>query len=372
MSKNVAILDGAFGDCGKGHISHAMSPDFDYLIRTNGGANAGHTIYTNGKKYVHHLVPCIDFANSKAKAFLASGMVIDLDALLEEIHTIKQDFPDIVERVYVDPDAFVVLQKHKEEDIAKNKHLGTTGKGIGTAYQDKIARRGTRIRDMLNDKSLITTALQKSGVQFKTVLEMRQEFSNARLLFEGAQGVLLDINHGTYPFVSCSDCTVSGIFSSGFSFAMPKIVYGVAKAYMTRVGEGPFPTEIQGINAAELRAIGKEYGATTGRARRIGWLDLPALKYAIDVAGITDLIITKMDILNGYRKVPVCDRYAQAPMSGADFSKAVCNMIDVKGWDTARKFEQIKEFIETIEYHTSTKVAFISCGIKKEDILGLG
>jgi adenylosuccinate synthase len=372
VSKNVGVIGAQLGDEAKGSITHALSSDFDWVCRFNGGNNCGATVYHKGTKIVHHLIPAIDFAHSKARAFLASGMVIDLDALLHEISTLKNDFPDVGSKITVDPDAFLVLAKHKEEDAAKNKSIGTTGRGIGPAYTDKVSRRGIRVRDYINDNSLIIDALKKYGVSFKTVLEMRHEFSNSRLLFEGAQGVLLDINHGTYPFVSCSDTTVSGIFSSGFSFAMPKTVYGVAKAYMTRVGEGPFPTEITGINAAELRALGKEYGATTGRARRIGWLDLPALKYAVDVSGITDLIITKMDVLNSYKNVPVCNRYANAPMSGADFSKAVCNMIDIKGWEDARKFDQIKEFIETIEYHTATKVAFISCGIKKTDILGLG
>lgn len=372
MNRNIAVLGSSAGDEAKGSITHAFSSDFDYVCRFNGGNNCGATVYHNGKKVVHHLVPAIDFTNSKSKAFLASGMVIDLEALLAEIKDLEKDFPGVGAKITVDPDAFVVLPKHKAEDAANNKDIGTTGRGIGPAYMDKISRRGTKVRHLADVNSEITDALKATGVQFQSVLDMKEEFTKSRILFEGAQGVLLDINHGTYPYVSCSDTTISGIFSSGFSFAMPTTVYGVAKAYMTRVGSGPFPTEIHQTNATVLREAGKEYGATTGRPRRVGWLDLPALRYAIGKSGITDLIITKLDILNGYAKVPLCTNYLKEPMSGADFSRAVAQMTTVSGWTDAKDFSQIKEFIDTIEHHANTKVAFVSCGINKTDILGLG
>lgn len=371
MNKNIAVLGAAFGDEGKGHIAHAFSPDFDYLVRYNGGGNAGHTLYRNGKKFVHHLLPSIDFRNKETKGFLGSGMVIDLEQLLNELIAAEKDYTGVSNRIYVDPDAFVVLAEHKEEDKARNGDLGTTNKGIGPAYASKISRRGTRVKDFLKKGSLITSVLTEMGVNFVHAMEMKDKFASGKILFEGAQGVMLDINHGTYPYVSSSDCTVAGIAASGFNSMMPSKVYGVAKAYSTRVGTGPFPTELQDPEASDLRMRGKEYGSTTGRPRRIGWLDLPALKYAIEKSGITSLVITKLDILNGMEKVPVCFRYEKYPVCGDDFSEAKIKLLDVKGWDNAKNYSQIKEFIHTVEYWTETKVSLISCGTDKTDILGL-
>src|ERR1700722_685422 len=159
MNKNIAILDTGFGDSGKGRIAHAFSSEYDYLIRTGGGNNCGHTIHTNGKKYVHHLVPSIDFANSSAKGFLGSGMVIDLDALFTELNALEKDFPGVSTRITVDPDAFLVLEEHKQMDREKNAHIGTTNKGIGPAYLDKMSRSGIRVREYLNDKTPIIGGL---------------------------------------------------------------------------------------------------------------------------------------------------------------------------------------------------------------------
>jgi len=368
-NKNIAILGSLAGDEGKGSITHTFSSDFDYVVRFSGGNNAGHTIYRNGKKYVHHLIPSIDFTVPHVKGFLASGMVIDLESLFNELVALEKDFPGVSKRMCVDPDAFVVLPKHIEEDKAKNGHIGTTNRGIGPAYVDKISRAGTRIRDLIKDNALIIGNLKDLGVQFKYVLELKEEFSRARILYEGAQGILLDINHGTYPFVSCSDCTPGGILSSGFGFAMPEKIYGVTKAYMTRVGEGPFPTELEGKAAESLREAGKEYGATTGRPRRIGWLDLPALKYAVQKGNINGLIITKLDILNGFNTVPLCFRYDNAPTSGADFFGAIPHMMESPGWKNCKDHEQIKSFLHYVEYFTGVKVQYVSCGTDKLDLL---
>jgi len=370
-NENIAILGAAWGDEGKGHIAHAFSPDFDWLVRFNGGGNAGHTIYRDGKKYVHHLLPSIDFRHKETKGFLGAGMVIDLEQLLNELLAAEKDFPGVSSRMYVDPDAFVITPEHKEEDKARNGHLGTTNKGIGPCYTDKIARRGIRVRDLIEKDSLIICALTEIGVNFNHVMELKHQFVRSKILFEGAQGVMLDINCGIYPFVSSSDCTVSGIAASGFGFVMPSKVYGVAKAYSTRVGNGPFPTELEDKAAENLRNQGKEYGSTTGRPRRIGWLDLPALKYAIEKSGITSLVITKLDILNGFNKVPVCVGYDRSPVCGADFYKPKIKMMDVQGWTNPKEYSQIREFIHTIEYWSETKVSLISCGTDKSDILGL-
>lgn len=371
MNKNIAILDPLFGDSGKGKITHYFSSSYDWVVKFNGGNNAGHTIYSNGKKYVHHLVPSIDFSNSAAKGFLGAGMVIDPEALLSELSELEKDFSGISSRIFIDPDAFVVLPKHKETDKADNKHLGTTNKGIGPAYADRVSRSGTKIIQLINDNSLITSALQKLGVQFKYSMELKQELLSSKVLFEGSQGTLLCINNGIYPYVSSSDCTVAGIAASGFGFIMPSKVYGVSKAYTTKVGAGPFPTELDGDVAESLRKSGQEFGATTGRPRRIGWIDLPAIKYSVQKSGITDLIITKLDILNGWKKVPICHKYDKDPVSGNCFFKAKPQYTDVSGWEDAKDTNQIKDFINSIEKYTETKVSMISFGVNKSDILSI-
>lgn len=371
MNKHIAVLGANFGDEGKGHIAHALSPDYDYVVRFNGGGNAGHTIYRDGQKFVHHLLPSMDFREPKLKGFLGAGMVIDLEQLVNEIIEAEKTYPGVGARIHVDPDAFIVLNEHKEEDKARNGDLGTTNKGIGPCYAAKIARRGTRIKEYLKNHSLITSVLIDMGVNFTHVSELKYKLISSKILFEGAQGVMLDINHGTYPYVSSSDCTVAGIAASGFGFVMPSKVYGVVKAYSTRVGTGPFPTEIQGEEAEALRIRGKEFGSTTGRPRRVGWLDIPALKYAVDKGGITSLIMTKLDILNGYSEIPICHRYDKTPVCGDDFTNPKVSLMKVRGWENPKNYYEIREFIHAVEYFSETKVSLISCGTEKTDILGI-
>jgi adenylosuccinate synthase len=371
---NIAILGAAFGDEGKGHVAHHLSRNYNWVVRFNGGANAGHTIYRDGVKYVHNLMPSFDWRSPFPKAFLSSGMVIDLTQLHLEVSKLYEIDKNLPKRVYVDPDAFLVLESHKEQDKNENSHIGSTNRGIGPAYRSKIERHGLKVRDALNGNisdnwvKLAIPKLIDMGVQFKTILELRSQMESQNILFEGAQGVMLDINHGTYPYVSCSESTVAGVYSCGFHWAPPKIVYGVAKVYTTKVGEGPFPTELQGKEAESLRERGKEYGATTGRPRKIGWLDLPALKYACDKGGINSLIITKFDILDGMKEIPVCSKYETAPISGQDFFTAKPEYINVSGWDDSKQSEQLRPFIETIEKTTGRDIGYISCGTSDSDI----
>lgn len=372
---NIAVLGASFGDEGKGRIVHDFSKDYDWVIRFSGGANAGHTIYRDGVKYVHNLIPSFDWRAPRTRAFLGSGMVIDLPQLHLEVERLFKINPDFAAKIYVDPDAFLVLEEHREEDKARNAHIGSTNRGIGPAYKSKIDRSGVRVRDALNGKTgsnwdrLAIEKLKEKGVQFKHVLEMRQEMRYARLLFEGAQGVMLDINHGVYPYVSCGDATVAGIYASGFSFAVPERVYGVAKCYTTKVGEGPFPTEIFGEEAESLRKLGNEYGATTGRPRRIGWIDLPAIKYACQKGGIDNLILTKFDILNGLKEVKMCAKYSKPPVCSKDFFNAEPQYTTVPGWENAKEDEQLIPFMRKVEKYTGVSVAYVSCGINPEDIM---
>jgi len=236
---NIAILGAMWGDEGKGHITHHMSKNYDWVIRFNGGANAGHTIYRDGQKFVHNLLPSVDFRHSHIKAYLGSGMVIDLEKLRDEVDTLEKHYPGAGKRIYVDREAFIVETKHKEEDKATNAHIGSTNRGIGPAYKDKVGRVGHRIDDLysnrLHDPYYDDFVYQKvsRGVNFVHQLEFQDEMKDNNLLFEGAQGVLLDINHGIYPYVSCSDATVGGIYASGFGWAHLDKVYGVAKCYTT-------------------------------------------------------------------------------------------------------------------------------------------
>ena len=385
---NIAVLGAMWGDEGKGHITHHLSKDYDWVVRFGGGANAGHTIYRDGKKYVHNLLPSVDFRVPQVKAYLGSGMVIDIEKLRDEVYDADEAFPGVGKRIYVDKNAFIVTDHHKAEDKAKNGHLGTTCRGIGPAYRDKIERTGTRVGDLLkggdpywND---FMYQLVGKGVRFVDLLQMRDEMSRGNILYEGAQGVLLDINNGIYPYVSCSDCTVGGIYSSGFHFAPPQKVYGVAKAYTTKVGEGPFPTELSGEEAEALRKRGKEYGATTGRPRRVGWLDLPALDYACKVSGITDLILTKFDVLAGMEKVPVCVLYEEQPRSPTAFFDARPQYVNLKGWETVERHEheirgsgfrgvdfagELYDFIDQVEKSTGHRVGYVSLGTEDKDIV---
>lgn len=371
---NIAILGAMWGDEGKGHITHRLSREYDWVIRFNGGANAGHTIYRDGVKFVHNLLPSVDFRYPNVKAYLGSGMVIDLEKLRDEVVEADKSYPGVGQRIFIDTDAFIVEPKHKEEDKKTNGHIGSTNRGIGPAYKDKISRSGKRIDDLFfgdspsEDQVLIINELMSLGVTFTTVLHLEDAFKKSNLLFEGAQGILLDINHGIYPYVSCSDATIGGIIASGFAFAKLDKVYGVAKCYTTKVGEGPFPTEIHGEAADDLRKMGNEFGATTGRPRRVGWLDLPALEYACKKGGITHLILTKFDILNGMSEVPICLHYESPPLRPSDFFVARPRISSIDGWDDAKQPAQLKKFIRLIEMVTRIPVEYISCGTEESDI----
>lgn len=370
MNKNIAILGSQHGDCGKAKIAHTFAPDFDYIIRFAGSSNAGHTLYHNGIKIVRHLIPSADFSSNN-KAFLGAGMVINLEELLNEVQDTEKMFPGSASKIIVDPDAFVIFPHHVKEDMEKNKHIGSTNKGVSPCYRDKINRCGTKISKLINDNADIILAIKKLGVQFKHSMELRSEFEKSKLLFEGSQSILLDLSFGSYPYITSGECGLGGIYNAGFASFMPSKVCGIMKAYNTKVGEGCFPTEIFGEEADKLVKLGQEFGSTTGRKRRIGWGDLPALKYSIIKGGINSLIITKLDILNGYDKVPVCIKYDKVPICGDDFFTAKPHYINVKGWKDCRDFNQTKEFIHTIADYTGIKIEYISIGINKEDIIKL-
>ncbi|HOK16022.1 MAG: adenylosuccinate synthase [Defluviitoga tunisiensis] len=411
MLKNMekmAIVGAQWGDEGKGKVVNYFSDNYEWIVRFSGGANAGHTIYYQNKKYVNHMLPSIK-PNSDAKGFLGAGMVLDLDKLVDELNILENDFPGISSRFYIDLETFLVLPWHKEEDeiieSMRRNPIGTTKRGIGPAYTDKVSREGIKLYYLFDEKLLedrleniyylkqnyygnklkstkeevfnylinARRKLEKLNVNYASAIEMGKVFRSTSVLFEGAQGVLLDLDFGTYPFVTSSSCMAHGVSSVGFSTFELDNVYGVLKAYTTRVGEGPFPTEIFGDEAEVLRQKGGEYGATTGRPRRIGWLDLPALRYAKIRSGLTGLVITKADVLNGIEKIKVCTKYSikeeikDIPSSSYDFFVAKPIYEELDGWSDTNDINFLK-FISFIEEKTEIDIDYISYGPKTEEM----
>ena len=407
--KRIAVIGAQWGDEGKGKIVNYFARDYKWVIRFSGGANAGHTIYIKGKKYVNHLLPSID-PHSDSKGFLSSGMVIDLEEMLKEVEKMESDFPGIGKRFYIDPEAFITLPWHREQDLLlenmRKKPIGTTGKGIGPTYTDKVSREGLKIY-MLQDEGTLFEKLEelytlkialfgdkfsmnpkeifdylielrdkllKLGVNLASSIELMANFKENSLLFEGAQGVMLDLDFGTYPFVTSSTCTAHGVISAGFSTAELDGVFGVIKAYTTRVGSGVFPTEEHASIADIIRERGAEFGATTGRPRRVGWLDLPAIRYAKARSALTHLIVTKGDVLNELDEIKVCVAYEidgaerRTPVVSRDLFKAKPVYRTVRGWNSV-KDKEFEDYIKLIEEETELSVSYVSYGPGTEEVL---
>jgi adenylosuccinate synthase len=344
--KNLVCVGGQWGDEGKGRVVDVLSKDYGVIVRFHGGNNAGHTLYVEGKKYVLHLVPSGIF-NSGKTCIIGRGVVVDPAVLLQEISDLKTGGCLDKSRLILSPLAHVIFPYHQRLDLYRDHEsngmsIGTTGRGIGPAYEDKVARFGIRVHELLKPdvlKEKMARAFNKANLQMsgamkhsdllayyetarahgqmlRPYIEDEQEILEGAfrqqipILFEGAQGALLDIDHGTYPFVTSSNC-VAGHAAVGAGIGPAAIgdVMMVTKAYATRVGSGPFPTEFESQDAEFLRKKGGEFGATTGRPRRVGWLDLVALRYAAKLHGASMLAITKVDILSGFDVIKVCTAY---------------------------------------------------------------
>ncbi len=408
--KRVAIVGAQWGDEGKGKVVNYFAGDYEWIVRFSGGANAGHTIYVGDKKYVNHLLPSLSPVSKKSKAFLGAGMVIDLAQLIEELNTLEKDYPGFSSRVYLDREAFLVLPWHKEQDSImeswRENPIGTTKRGIGPAYTDKVSREGIKFyhlldEDMLKDRLKSAYEMKKKMFDgeltftdkdvFNYLIEQREKlrkmkvnitsavdlidiFRGTTVLFEGAQGVLLDLNFGTYPYVTSGSCMAHGVSSVGFSTFELDEVFGVLKAYTTRVGEGPYPTEEFGDIGQLIREKGGEYGATTGRPRRVGWLDLPALRYARIRSGLTRFIITKADVLNGIDEIKICTAYdvkgkiKEVPSSSYDFFVAKPVYETLKGWKDMKDVNFLK-YMALIEEKTGVNISHISYGPKTDEMM---
>jgi len=409
--KRLAIVGAQWGDEGKGKVVNYFAKDYEWIVRFSGGANAGHTIYVDDKKYVNHILPSIS-PESDSKAFLGAGMVIDLEQMIDEIETIEKDHPGFSSRIHIDREVFLVLPWHKQEDAIieswRDDPIGTTRKGIGPAYTDKVSREGIKFYHLLDEAMLqkrlksayklkmkmyheqlemddkqvfdyliqLRKKLEKMNVNIASAVDMADVFRHTTVLFEGAQGVLLDLDFGTYPFVTSGSCMAHGVSAVGFSTFELDSVMGVLKAYTTRVGEGPYPTEeLDKVKAEALRKKGNEYGATTGRPRKVGWLDLPALRYARLRSGLTEFVITKADVLNGMDEIKICVAYdvngkiKDIPSSSYDFFVAKPVYETLKGWPHTQHINFLK-YMTFIEEKTGVKINHISYGPHTHEMMG--
>jgi adenylosuccinate synthase len=350
MGKNVVVLGTQWGDEGKGKIVDLLTEQAKYVVRYQGGHNAGHTLVIDGVKTVLHLIPS-GILRDNVKCIIGNGVVLAPDALMKEISMLKERGVPVEDRLLISEACPLILPFHCAVDIARekargNKAIGTTGRGIGPAYEDKVSRRGLRVGDLFNAELfaeklkevmkyhnfMLTEYYGAEAVDYQTTLDdalaladylksmcvdVTELLDQARkagdnILFEGAQGTLLDIDHGTYPFVTSSNTTAGGVATgSGFGPCHLDYVLGIMKAYTTRVGAGPFPTELECEIGDHLGTKGHEFGATTGRKRRPGWLDAVAMKRAIQINSLTGICLTKLDVLDGLEEVKICVGYQQ-------------------------------------------------------------
>ena len=392
---NVVVMGAQWGDEGKGKIVDFLAEKAKYVVRYAGGANAGHTIVVDGKKYALHQVPSGILYPNKS-VFLGSGMVIEPEALFNELKMLSDNGINWEGRVFISDRAHLTLpgyrQMDKDRDAARKRPIGTTGRGIGTTYSQKAERDGIRLADLDWDEKW--NDLDESDKEFlgkykEQLLKMRVdiaakmwEFRNDDILFEGAQGAMLDIDSGTYPYVS-SGASGSYGAASGAGIGPRAIdkVYGVFKAYETRVGNGPMPSEFNDTTESELctyvRNTGNEYGVTTGRARRCGYLDLVALRYACHVNSIDSLVLTHLDVYDEMDEIEACVAYdidgkivTDFPASIPELNRAKPVLQKFKGWKTSLRpcgsYEKLpaaaKEYVEFIEDFTGTSVGIVSVG----------
>ena len=402
-----AIIGAQWGDEGKGKVTDILAEQYDVIARACGGANAGHTIVVDGDKHVFHLLPSGCMHDGKI-VYLGSGMVIHLPTLLEEIATLQEANIDVLPRLHISSAAHIVLEYHKDIDAAledqrakkMNDEIGTTKRGIGPCYMDKAERIGLRMDALLwSDSDILHYLLQRAdmiqdrfGVHVNTDRELEniaaakkvlkntivmngpafleeKRVNDHSILIEGAQATLLDIDHGTYPYVTSSSTSLAGALQGlGLRPQCVTSCIGVAKAYCTRVGAGTFPTEIEGDVAENLRSRGGEYGATTGRPRRCGWLDVSDLEYAAMLNGITHWNITKLDVLDDAKEIPVSTKINAH--GEATYTK-------LAGWQSSTagltNYEELpteaKQYIEAIEKYTSVPVSLIGTGQGRKEMI---
>jgi adenylosuccinate synthase len=416
---NIAVLGAQWGDEGKGKIVDLLTPNFSIVARYQGGHNAGHTVYANGRKFVLRLLPS-GILHEGITCVIGNGVVVAPQALFAEIDELAAAGIAIGDRLIVSDKAHLILPYHKELDLLSEarrgeRKIGTTSRGIGPAYEDKIARRGVRVGDLANTEAL-TSAIRhnvdaRNRIIGDSVMDAGQVLADLRaawtrmapwvadvslflsraraagraIMFEGAQGTLLDIDHGTYPYVTSSNATIGGV-CTGLGVPPRAIdgVLGVAKAYTTRVGEGPLPTELTGEIGNRLRETGQEFGAVTGRPRRCGWYDAVAVRYAVRVNGLDALALTKLDVLDGMAELQICTSYKYGTAALTEFpgeiaQLAACEPVyeAMPGWTEptkgVRRYADLpkaaQRYIARLEELTGVPAAVVSTGSAREDTI---
>jgi adenylosuccinate synthase len=416
---NLCVLGAQWGDEGKGKIVDLLTPHFSVVARYQGGHNAGHTVYAGGRKFVLHLIPS-GILHSGVVCIIGSGVVIDLAALFAELDELSGMGIDVSGRLLVSDKAHLILPYHREIELMAEarrgeRKIGTTSRGIGPAYEDKIARRGVRVGDLADpsdDGPLVTAIRENVAVRNRlvggtamrwedVVADLRRLWprlrplvtdtslhlhramqAGRRVMFEGAQGTLLDVDHGTYPFVTSSNATAGGA-STGLGIGPKSVgaVLGVAKAYTTRVGGGPLPTELHDAMGERLRETGQEYGASTGRPRRCGWFDAVAVRYAVRINGLDALAITKLDVLDGLERLEICTGYrchgeTITEMPGETAQLAACEPIyeSMPGWNTPTLGitrygdlpSEARQYIKRLEEVCGVPAAIVSTGSDRD------
>jgi adenylosuccinate synthase len=421
MAKNLVIVGAQWGDEGKGKIVDILTESADIVVRFQGGNNAGHTVIVGSEKYVFHLIPSGILHPGKI-CVIGDGVVVDPEVLLNEIEVLKARGMFRPEDLLISKNAHLIMPYHKKLDTARERlrgvnKIGTTGRGIGPAYEDKVSRCGIKCADLLNDGDFrlklkanlleknhyIKNILHEDGFEIHEIYHQYMTLAagivpfirntskflheamgfKKNILFEGAQGTLLDIDHGTYPFVTSSN-TVAGAASTGSGIGPSRIdaVIGITKAYATRVGEGPFPTELQGVEADRLREQGAEYGATTGRPRRCGWFDAVAAKYAARINGLDGLVVTKLDVLDNLDTINICTGYRYNGKVTDDFPTETSVLLkcepvyeSFEGWKAptsgVKKFEKLPKraqaYIKKLEKLSGVEVMMVSVGANRDD-----
>ena len=421
--KSAVILGAQWGDEGKGKIVDVLSEKFSVVARYAGGHNAGHTVIIKGRKFVLQLIPC-GVLRPECKGVIGNGVVLDPMAFLSEVKKLKDAGLPVDGQLFVSNRAQVILPYHRMIELAAENapgrtKIGTTSRGIGPAYEDKMHRSGLRVVDLLNS-ALLRTHIENACHEKNTIAHalfgtapldpklMYEEYARAaeqiapfvtdtavmlneairngeKVMFEGAQGALLDIDHGTYPFVTSSSATAGGaVTGTGVGPTQIGTVIGVTKAYVTRVGEGPFPTEIYDNSADLLRARGQEYGAVTGRPRRCGWLDLPLLRYSNMINGTEWLVVTKMDVMDECVEIPVCTGYKvngkitdviPADMPGFGAIQPVYTTL--KGWKSSTEgiteFDKLpklaQDYLKFLETESGAKIGMVSTGPDRDQTM---
>ena len=420
----VLITGAQWGDEGKGRATDLLGSRVDYVVKFNGGNNAGHTVVVGNEKYALHLLPS-GILTPGVVPVIANGVVVDLEVLFEELDALSARGVD-VSKLKVSANAHVITSYHRTIDkvterFLGKKSIGTTGRGIGPAYADKINRIGIRIQDIFDESILrqkvegalelknqiLVKVYNRRAIEVDEIVEDLLRFrerlapmvcdtalllnnalaENKTVLFEAGQATMLDIDHGTYPFVTSSNATAGGASTgSGVPPHELKRIIAVIKAYTTRVGSGPFPTELFDEHGEHLAKVGHEFGTTTGRPRRCGWYDAPMARYAARVNGVTDFVLTKLDVLSGLEKIPVCVaydvdgvRHDEMPVNQSDFHHAKPIYEEFDGWTEditgARTFEELpvnaQKYIRALESMSGARMSAIGVGPEREQVVVL-